>query len=45
MRLRVDVRPMGTGYHRRETADHVNEGKRPETRERRAAKAVREHLG
>jgi uncharacterized protein YdeI (YjbR/CyaY-like superfamily) len=32
-------------YHQRETADYVDEAKRPETRERRAAKAVREHLG
>jgi uncharacterized protein YdeI (YjbR/CyaY-like superfamily) len=32
-------------YHQREVADYVAEAKRPETRERRAAKAVREHLG
>lgn len=32
-------------YHRREVAEYVTEAKKPETRRRRAEKAVREHLG
>jgi Bacteriocin-protection, YdeI or OmpD-Associated/Domain of unknown function (DUF1905) len=32
-------------YHQREMAEYVTEAKLPETRRRRAEKAVREHLG
>lgn len=41
-RKRWDALPW---YHQRELADSVTEAKRPETRRRRADKAVREHLG
>ncbi len=40
-RKRWDALPW---YHQRELADYVTEAKRPETRRRRADKAVREHL-
>lgn len=41
-RRRWDALPW---YHQREVAEYVSEAKRPETRRRRAEKAVREHLG
>ena len=40
-RKRWDALPW---YHQREMAEYVTEAKRPETRQRRAEKAVREHL-
>jgi uncharacterized protein YdeI (YjbR/CyaY-like superfamily) len=41
-RRRWDALPW---YHQREVAEYVSEAKRPETRRRRAEKAVHEHLG
>ena len=41
-RKRWDALPW---YHQREMAEYVAEAKLPETRRRRAAKTVREHLG